>query len=100
MISDRNPGEGAPPFQVERAVMGKIIHGPVSLFRCKIRAYAGNTSGGLCVNLQKIFIMIRIELDRINGDFGFEAKDATGHTARMDTSPDGGGEDFGIRPMQ
>lgn len=44
--------------------------------------------------------MVRIQLDRINGDFGFEAKDASGHTVRMDTSPETGGQDFGARPMQ
>ena len=44
--------------------------------------------------------MIRIELNRVTGDFGFEAKDASGHTARMDSSPETGGVDFGIRPMQ
>src|SRR6201994_5081310 len=44
--------------------------------------------------------MIRIELNRVNGDFGFEAKDAAGHTAHMDSSPESGGENFGIRPMQ
>jgi putative redox protein len=44
--------------------------------------------------------MIRIELNRVNGDFGFEAKDASGHTARMDSSPETGGMDFGVRPMQ
>ena len=48
----------------------------------------------------KIFIMIRIELNRVNGDFGFEAKDASGHTAHMDSSPETGGKNFGIRPMQ
>ncbi|HEX9511017.1 MAG TPA: OsmC family protein [Puia sp.] len=44
--------------------------------------------------------MIQIEVNRVNGDFGFEAKDAAGHIARMDTSPETGGLDFGIRPMQ
>ena len=44
--------------------------------------------------------MIKIELDRVNGDYGFEAKDALGHTVRIDTSPDGGGTNFGVRPMQ
>ncbi|HEY4334323.1 MAG TPA: OsmC family protein [Puia sp.] len=44
--------------------------------------------------------MIRIELDRISGDFGFEAKDAYGHTVRLDSSPESGGADFGVRPMQ
>lgn len=44
--------------------------------------------------------MFRIELSRVEGDFGFEARDAYGHTARMDSSPETGGQDFGIRPMQ
>jgi putative redox protein len=44
--------------------------------------------------------MIHIEVNRVNGDYGFEAKDAAGHVARMDTSPETGGENFGIRPMQ
>jgi len=44
--------------------------------------------------------MIQIEVNRVHGDFGFEAKDATGHIARMDSSPETGGENFGIRPMQ
>jgi len=44
--------------------------------------------------------MIKIELERVEGDYGFEAKDANGHTVRMDTSPDGGGTNFGVRPMQ
>ena len=44
--------------------------------------------------------MIKIEVDRVNGDFGFEAKDAAGHIARMDSNPESGGLNFGIRPMQ
>jgi putative redox protein len=44
--------------------------------------------------------MIQIEVNRVNGDFGFEARDASGHIARMDSSPETGGLDFGIRPMQ
>lgn len=44
--------------------------------------------------------MARIELKRVNGDFGFEATDADGHTARTDSSPETGGRNFGIRPMQ
>ena len=50
----------------------------------------------ICKNL----FMIQVEVNRVNGDFGFEAKDAAGHIARMDTSPETGGENFGIRPMQ
>jgi len=44
--------------------------------------------------------MIKIELERVQGDYGFEAKDANGHIVRMDTSPEGGGVNFGVRPMQ
>ena len=44
--------------------------------------------------------MINIELTRVNGDFGFEARDANGHTIKMDSSPETGGENFGARPMQ
>ena len=50
-----------------------------------------------CKNIR---YMVRIELSRVEGDFGFEARDAYGHTARMDSSPETGGQDFGIRPMQ
>jgi putative redox protein len=51
-------------------------------------------------NFAKIFFMTRIELNRVKGDFGFEAKDQAGHTVHMDSSPETGGKDFGIRPMQ
>jgi putative redox protein len=44
--------------------------------------------------------MVTIELERVHGDYGFEAKDANGHTVKIDTSPETGGEDFGARPMQ
>lgn len=44
--------------------------------------------------------MINIEIKRVNGDYGFEAKDATGHVVRIDTSPETGGQNFGVRPMQ
>ena len=44
--------------------------------------------------------MNRIEIERIHGDYGFEAKDAMGHTIRIDTSPETGGDNFGVRPMQ
>jgi putative redox protein len=44
--------------------------------------------------------MIQIEVTRVNGDFGFEARDAAGHTVRIDSSPETGGADFGVRPMQ
>ncbi len=44
--------------------------------------------------------MSKIELARVKGDFGFEAKDEQGHVVRMDSSPESGGWDFGVRPMQ
>lgn len=44
--------------------------------------------------------MIKIELDRVEGDYGFVAKDAYGHTVQIDNSPEGGGTNFGVRPMQ
>ena len=44
--------------------------------------------------------MPKIELSRVNGDFGFEATDENNHTVRMDSSPDSGGQNFGVRPMQ
>lgn len=43
--------------------------------------------------------MIEINVNRIEGDFGFEAVNAFGHTIKMDTSPESGGTNFGIRPM-
>lgn len=45
-------------------------------------------------------MMIKVELSRVHGDYGFEATDAYGHSVRMDTSPDHGGDNFGVRPMQ
>jgi putative redox protein len=44
--------------------------------------------------------MIEINLHRVSGDFGFEAKDANGHTVHMDSSDESGGNNFGVRPMQ
>ena len=44
--------------------------------------------------------MIHIEVNRVHGEYGFEAKDSSGHIARMDTSHETGGDNFGIRPMQ
>ena len=44
--------------------------------------------------------MVKVELERVNGAFGFEAKDTAGHTVKIDTSPETGGENFGVRPMQ
>lgn len=44
--------------------------------------------------------MVKIELSRKEGDFGFEAKDANGHVVRLDSNPESGGINFGVRPMQ
>jgi putative redox protein len=50
----------------------------------------------LCKNL----FMFHVEVLRVNNDYGFEGRDASGHTVKMDSSPESGGHDFGIRPMQ
>ncbi|MBS1531053.1 MAG: OsmC family protein [Bacteroidetes bacterium] len=44
--------------------------------------------------------MQTIKLARVHGDFGFEATDERGHTIKMDSSPESGGQDYGVRPMQ
>lgn len=44
--------------------------------------------------------MIKIELERVSGDYGFAAKDAYGHVVYTDSSPESGGTNFGVRPMQ
>jgi putative redox protein len=44
--------------------------------------------------------MATIHLSREHGDFGFVATDQSGHTIKMDSSPESGGENFGVRPMQ
>lgn len=44
--------------------------------------------------------MVKIELSRMEGDYGFEAKDSNGNVVRMDSNPELGGKGFGARPMQ
>jgi putative redox protein len=44
--------------------------------------------------------MTHVEVRRVSGDFGFEAKDSLGHTVAIDTSPETGGRNYGARPMQ
>ena len=44
--------------------------------------------------------MAVIELTRVHGDFGFEAKDENGHVVKIDSSPESGGQNYGVRPMQ
>ena len=44
--------------------------------------------------------MIKVELSRVHGDYGFEVKDAHGQSVKIDNSPEHGGDNFGVRPMQ
>lgn len=44
--------------------------------------------------------MPTIQLSRVQGDYGFAATDENGHTVNMDSHPQSGGQDFGVRPMQ
>lgn len=44
--------------------------------------------------------MFEVNLHRKQGDFGFEATDANGHSVKMDSSDETGGINYGIRPMQ
>jgi putative redox protein len=44
--------------------------------------------------------MVHIELERKEGDFGFDATDANGHVIRLDSNPENGGVNYGVRPMQ
>jgi putative redox protein len=44
--------------------------------------------------------MIHVDVIRVDGDYGFEGRDVSGHRVQMDSSPETGGKDAGIRPMQ
>lgn len=44
--------------------------------------------------------MLKIELTRKHGDFGFDAVDAYGHVVKIDTIPAEGAAGYGVRPMQ
>jgi putative redox protein len=44
--------------------------------------------------------MVKIELERINEFSAFDAKDENGHIVKIDTKPDMGGQNYGVRPMQ
>jgi len=44
--------------------------------------------------------MIHVELNRVHGDYGFAVTDMHGHTVHIDNSPEHGGDNFGVRPMQ
>lgn len=44
--------------------------------------------------------MIKIELSRVSDTFHFEARNESGNAVHMDASPDIGGTNQGMRPMQ
>ncbi len=44
--------------------------------------------------------MVEITINRVDGDFGFEAKDALGHAVKIDSSIENGGTKYGTRPTQ
>lgn len=44
--------------------------------------------------------MAKIQLSRVHGDYGFAATDENGHIINMDSSPESGGQNYGVRPMQ
>ena len=44
--------------------------------------------------------MIKIELERTDGDYGFKGRDAAGHELSFDSSTEHGGSNSGVRPMQ
>jgi len=44
--------------------------------------------------------MIKIELNRLNDAFHMEARNEQGNTVQLDSSPESGGSNLGMRPMQ
>lgn len=44
--------------------------------------------------------MIEVTLKRVEGDYGFEAKDSLDHKVTTDSSLENGGSNFGTRPTQ
>ncbi|SKC82205.1 OsmC family protein [Ohtaekwangia koreensis] len=44
--------------------------------------------------------MIKIELNRLNDAFHMEARNDAGNAVQMDSSPESGGSNLGMRPMQ
>ena len=44
--------------------------------------------------------MVKIQMQRKSGDYGFELQDEAGHLLQTDSSAESGGKDFGFRPMQ
>jgi len=44
--------------------------------------------------------MIKVELNRVDNAYAFEAKDSNGHIIKMDGAVEIGGNNSGVRPMQ
>jgi putative redox protein len=44
--------------------------------------------------------MATIIINRVHGEYGFEATDQSGKQISMDTTPENGGDNYGVRPMQ
>jgi putative redox protein len=44
--------------------------------------------------------MVKIELNRTDDAFAFEAKDSNGHIVKIDAAAEIGGHNSGVRPMQ
>jgi putative redox protein len=44
--------------------------------------------------------MIKVELERVEGDYGFKGRDAAEHEISFDSSAEHGGTNSGVRPMQ
>ena len=44
--------------------------------------------------------MATVIVERMDGEYSFEARDQSGKVIQMDTTPDHGGDNYGVRPMQ
>jgi putative redox protein len=44
--------------------------------------------------------MVKVELERADAFSAFNAIDSNGHQIKLDTSEEGGGQNYGVRPMQ
>ncbi len=51
------------------------------------------------IYIYKKIAMNKFTVKRVEGEFGFEAKDENGHVVKIDTSLETGGSNFGVRPM-
>lgn len=44
--------------------------------------------------------MVKVDLQLANEFSAFDATDSNGHSVQIDTSPETGGQNYGVRPMQ